>query len=424
MDPSRVPVSPEERLPILDARRRAKMSTSAHAYVRGTTESFYDWLATTGRKKLPQGPRVWIDGDCHVGNLGPIASVEGAVEIALRDLDQTVIGSPSHDVIRLALSMAMAVRASALPGAVTAKLVDAIARGYERVLEARASRRETNLPPAPSALAKIVHEAARRSRSNLLKERLGGKKRRIPIGNRYWPLSDQEHASVAAFFATKKARELVTALTRRPDTAHVELLDAAYWVKGCSSLGLWRCAAIVEVAASSKKETATLALIDIKEARPGLAPRAPRAHIPKHQGERVVAGAEVLSPSLGSRMCAAKVADKEVFVRELLPQDLKFDLDRLDADEALEIGSYLASVVADAHARQLDSAQSRDWLVEFRRDSGVQFAAPPWLWESVVDLVAVHEGAYLRHCRRYALGPPVSDIAALPDIVLNTVTGD
>ena len=29
--------------------------------------------------------------------------------------------------------------------------------------------------------------------------------------------------------------------------------------------------------------------------------------------------------------------------------------------------------------------------------------APSWLWSSVVDLLAIHEKAYLEHCRLYAL---------------------
>jgi len=29
--------------------------------------------------------------------------------------------------------------------------------------------------------------------------------------------------------------------------------------------------------------------------------------------------------------------------------------------------------------------------------------APLWLWKAVVDLVAMHEAAYLEHCRIYAL---------------------
>jgi len=27
---------------------------------------------------MPEGPPVWICGDCHVGNLGPVANVKGA----------------------------------------------------------------------------------------------------------------------------------------------------------------------------------------------------------------------------------------------------------------------------------------------------------------------------------------------------------
>jgi uncharacterized protein (DUF2252 family) len=56
-------------------------------------------------RSLPQGPPVWICGDCHLGNLGPVAAAKGRVKIAIRDLDQTVIGNPAHDLIRLGLSL-------------------------------------------------------------------------------------------------------------------------------------------------------------------------------------------------------------------------------------------------------------------------------------------------------------------------------
>ena len=29
--------------------------------------------------------------------------------------------------------------------------------------------------------------------------------------------------------------------------------------------------------------------------------------------------------------------------------------------------------------------------------------APTWLWSSVIDLIGIHERAYLEHCRRFAL---------------------
>lgn len=69
-----------------------------------------------------------------VGNLGPVASAEGRVEIEIRDLDQTVIGNPAHDLIRLALSLATAARGSDLPGVSTALMMEEMIIGYEGAL--------------------------------------------------------------------------------------------------------------------------------------------------------------------------------------------------------------------------------------------------------------------------------------------------
>jgi uncharacterized protein (DUF2252 family) len=106
-------VSPKNRAAVLESSRRRKMARSAHAYVRGNTLKFYEWLNAGNGRNLPQGPPIWICGDCHVGNLGPVASADGRVEIEIRDLDQTVIGNPAHDLIRLGLSLATAARGSA-----------------------------------------------------------------------------------------------------------------------------------------------------------------------------------------------------------------------------------------------------------------------------------------------------------------------
>ena len=203
----------------------------------------------------------------------------------------------------------------------------------------------------------------------------------------------------------------------------MELLDAAYWVKGCSSLGLWRAAALVSVGSKREKHRA-VALIDIKEAVSPLSPHKLRAKHPAHQGERVVAGARALSPALGDRMAAASVLTREVFVRELLPQDLKFELDSLSAEEASAIGHYLASVVAVAHARQMTPANAGTWLQNFRRESAKNMSAPAWLWAAVVDLVALHEGAYLEHCREHALPPTEMLALATTGVTSHHVTGD
>src|SRR6195952_3937907 len=99
---SKKSVSPRDRISILKMQQTLKMARSAHAYVRGSTIQFYEWLEAQKRGSLPEGPPVWICGDCHAGNLGPVAGVDGRIDIQIRDLDPTVIGNPAHDIIRLA----------------------------------------------------------------------------------------------------------------------------------------------------------------------------------------------------------------------------------------------------------------------------------------------------------------------------------
>src|ERR1700730_2357764 len=126
---------PKERSATLTKIRNLKMSQSAHAYVRGNTVKFYEWLAGLRSGTLPDGPPVWICGDCHVGNLGPVANAQGQIEIQIRDLDQTVIGNPAHDLVRLGLSLASAARGSDLPGVTTAKMLEQMMDGYEKSFE-------------------------------------------------------------------------------------------------------------------------------------------------------------------------------------------------------------------------------------------------------------------------------------------------
>jgi uncharacterized protein (DUF2252 family) len=66
-----------ERGSALRQSRNLKMAESAHAYVRGNTLKFYEWLAAADSSKVPQDPPIWICGDCHVGNLGPLADTDG-----------------------------------------------------------------------------------------------------------------------------------------------------------------------------------------------------------------------------------------------------------------------------------------------------------------------------------------------------------
>ncbi len=376
---------------MLAASRNLKMARSAHAYVRGNTAKFYDWLAAVSAA-VPDGPPIWICGDCHVGNLGPVANAAGQVEIQIRDLDQTVIGNPAHDLIRLGLSLASAARGSDLPGVTTVRILEQLIDGYEGAFDGASER-----AGSPGTVNLVMQEALGRSWKHLARERIGDERPSIPLGKRFWPLSPEESADLAGLFARDDVRQLVTLLHKRDDRAEIELLDAAYWVKGCSSLGRLRAAVLVRVGAREQ------CLIDIKEAVQAAAPRSPKARMPRDNAERVVEGARHLAPHLGERMLAARLGERAVFLRELRPQDLKVEIAQVDRDEAMAVAHFLAGVVGHAHARQMDPPSRRRWQAELKRGRSKTLDAPGWLWAATVELMAAHEAAYLEHCRRFAL---------------------
>ena len=123
--------------------------------------------------------------------------------------------------------------------------------------------------------------------------------------------------------------------------------------------------------------------------------------MPRDNAVRVTQGARHLSPALGDRMLAARFLDHGVFLRELLPQDLKVEIEEIGQKEAMKAARYLASVVGKAHSRQMDAETRATWREELQRNRMADLAAPSWLWSSVVELIATHEAAYLEHCRRY-----------------------
>jgi uncharacterized protein (DUF2252 family) len=242
-----------------------------------------------------------------------------------------------------------------------------------------------------------------RSWKKLADERLEDQNPTIPRGTKFWSLSKSERSAIDEMFQTAALRHLATSLKSRDDDAPIEVEDAAYWMKGCSSLGLLRFAVLLGIGERKKR---TLALMDVKEAVAAAAPRFAREKMPKDQAERVVEGAMHLSPHLGKRMVAARLDRRSVFIRELLPQDLKIEIERLTVQDAMKAASFLAGVVGKAHARQMDEATRKGWFKELERNRTSTLEAPSWLWSSVVSLIGSHEVAYLEHCRRYATQVP------------------
>ena len=154
---------------------------------------------------------------------------------------------------------------------------------------------------------------------------------------------------------------------------------------GHSSLGKLRYAALLSVSAGGKDPE--YCLMYVKEAIPSAAITSPKSKMPADNAERVVEGARHLSPALGDRMRAAQIGNKSVFIRELLPQDLKIEIETLSQAETMRAGYFFASVVGKAHARQMDSGTANNWLCEVSKNRSKSLDAPSWLWTSVVELL-------------------------------------
>ena len=223
------PASPAQRQQVLQQRQQLKMAESAHAYVRGNTVRFYEWLRSDAVKAaLPAGPDIWICGDCHTGNLGPVANITGEIEIQIRDLDQTVIGNPAHDLLRLGLSLAMAARGSDLPGVTTALMIEDMLAGYLATLtRPTASVDARDIAP----IRRVMRESETRRWKHLAHERIEDPSPKIPLGKRFWPLAMLEREQLDGLFFGETAARFVHIFdgTEKDD---VRLLDAAYWMKG------------------------------------------------------------------------------------------------------------------------------------------------------------------------------------------------
>jgi uncharacterized protein (DUF2252 family) len=385
-----------ERSTVLQQRRNLKVASSVQAYVRGNTHKFYEWLGAADSSNIPEGPPVWICGDCHLGNLGPLADTDGQIAIQIRDLDHSVIANPAHDLIRLGLSLAMAARGSDLPGVTTAEMLAQLTEGYQEAL----GETDSASGDKPECVQVVMRKAVKRTWAQLAKERLEDTKPTIPLGKSFWPLSDDEKREIELLFATEQVRQLATSLRHRKDHARTEMLDAAYWVKECSSLSRLRFAVLLGVGKRSEEDGA-LCLMDIKEAVPETAPCCANPNMPDDHAVRVVTGARHLSPALGERMIAARFLGRPVFIRELLPQDLKLEIAHVTREEAVKAAGYLAMTIGKAHARQMDAATREKWGNELARHHSSGWDAPSWLWSE---------------CRRARGQPRGGLFGALPEI--------
>jgi uncharacterized protein (DUF2252 family) len=177
--------------------------------------------------------------------------------------------------------------------------------------------------------------------------------------------------------------------------SYVAIVDAAYWIKGCSSLGRLRYAVMLRV---GHGKGAALCMVDINEGVKATAPSAADMMMPRNSAIPVV--------TMPRRSRQTLVVARSPRGSPTQPWWSASSCRRISRSEStgwlgtrLWLGAaYFSGVVGRARGRQMDSA-TRGELTKYRMAT---LDAPSWLWSSVVALMAIHEAAYLGHCRGFA----------------------
>jgi uncharacterized protein (DUF2252 family) len=168
-------------------------------------------------------------------------------------------------------------------------MLEQMVEGYEMALGNSA-----RTAGVPSAVKAVLKKALKRRWQHLAEERISDVKPNIPLGQSFWPILKTERNEIGKIFDTKEVRRLVTGLQKRDDNDKVRVLDAAYWLKGCSSLGRLRFAVLVGVGKKHHRNK-SLCIMDIKEAVKPASKPSRELVMPTDNARRVVEGARKLS---------------------------------------------------------------------------------------------------------------------------------
>jgi uncharacterized protein (DUF2252 family) len=366
--------------PELYAAKVAKMAPAPHAFFRGSAPLFYELLAQ--RPELAEGPEGTgaIVGDMHLENIGAYRTDADTVVLDLNDFDDATIAPLRFDALRLATSALLAALAFPMPGAARRAVGAAVLDAHARALDGRGY---ATTPPRPVCLGRVVENATRRSKNDLLDQRAPKQngKRGFVLGSRYLALPAPLQAEAPKLWA-RYVDALGDRISKRAGTWVVN--DIALRVAGTGSLGRARLSFLVTTHDGEEQ------LFELKEALPSAVGRAlPLPEFPGNEAERLVCHERALLREPPRKLAALSSEPLATsFVgRKLAPQEDKLDIATDEARRELEaVARYAGHLLGAAHARVLTSPPPGPW-------SG---ATGPLL-DRAVELAGIFCSAYLAY---------------------------
>jgi uncharacterized protein (DUF2252 family) len=362
----------------LFAVKRARMSASAFAFLRGSAAIFYRLLR--GSPELARGPagNAWLTGDLHVQNFGAYrtdnaSSGETRVVFGPNDFDEACVGPVRLDVLRLSVSWLLALDERGMLAENRVDSCRALLEGWTvGAFGARVSMRE------PEPVRRLVAKVAARTKQSMHRAytRARGGRRTLLRDDRLWPVSRAVQTQVRAAFE----RYATHTCTRHDvEVDHMMVLDVARRVAGTGSLGAERFAVLAAGGVHGEW------LFDLKQECATSASGLPAAGLTA--AARVVHGIETSAPAPPRMLGTTKMGGLSMLVRRLSPQEDKLDPGEVETSELGGLAHYVGWLAGRMHRRGAVGSLGRGWTEADRRA----------MRERAITLAGIHESMHLAY---------------------------
>ena len=395
------------RLPELVKLKYERMEASAFGYFRGAVPVMAADLAAQPNT----GIEVQLCGDAHVRNLGAYAAEDGRLIFDINDFDETIRGPFEWDLKRMAASLVVAGREAGNKDGCCARAVTRCIASYCQMMRAYAPMayldvvrhqvsRYDQVAPVHEALQKAlratplhtleqltepVREAEAKAAegdqaiqnkqiSKKAAKKAAGKNDRAGLsaggGERRFRqipfLTRVTGAKADAVIGSLKAYRETLQSQRKVFFDHYAAKDVAFKVVGTGSVGLRDYCVYME----GNGPGDPLFLQIKEEAASAYAPYVSTAHVPAHQGERVVEGQRLIQTGTDILLGFTKIAGRDYLVRRLSDHKASIELTELEGDGLVEYAQLCGELLARGHARSGDAQQIAGYV-----GSGGGFAA-------------------------------------------------
>ena len=307
-----------------------RMAANPFAFFRGACPLF----ATTWKELEPPdtGPEILVCGDLHLENFGAYRDHDGQFLFDINDFDEALYAPSAIDPVRCATSILLAAELWKLsPLQANGMVLDYLDQYRSAV---------TTSPEIPTVAAKaprlsqdpiaqILGKAAIAEQSSLLDRKTELSKN----GLRHIIRSKLKHPDVGEARAEAVSEAFQAYGRSHQDAAGYQVLDVTGRVAGIGSLGVERYLVLVQAGGSAT----TNRLLDVKEedasawigilGRSATPPGATEA-------ARVVFAQRTLQARTASGLDVITIGDKTYRIREMIPEENRSSLDRLQQKPA------------------------------------------------------------------------------------------